>query len=170
MSDKNDPNYALKIHSCKCSVRPVKFVGTNKIALQSTIERHYESFRCPIHHVKMKSELLNSGSSNFEFDNVFFGHVPNRLTLCTVENRSMYGVFKENLFHFKHSGLESLIITIANKTLIRLDFDFANGQYVEACDTLMKSAGQYKDLPSMLVLYNDFGNGNTISVFDLTVR
>ena len=96
MSDKNDAKYALKIHSCKCSVRRVNITDTTKIALQSTIEQHHESFCYPIRHVKMKSELLNSGSSNFEFDNVFFGHVPNRLTLCTVENRSMYGVFKEN--------------------------------------------------------------------------
>ena len=118
----------------------------------------------------MKSELLNSGSSNFEFDNVFFGHVPNRLTLSTVENRSMCGVFKENPFHFKHSGLESLIITIGNETLIRLDFDFVNGQYVEAYDTLMRSTGQYKGSRSMLVDYNNFGNGNTVLVFDLTAR
>ena len=144
----------------------LKFADTAKIALQSTIEQHHESFRYPIHHVKMKSELLNFGSSNFEFDNVFFGHVPSHLTLCTVENRSMYGVFKEIPFHFKHNGLESLIITVGNETLIRLDFHFANGQYVEAYDTLMRSTGQYK---GMLVDY-DFGNGNTILVFDLTAR
>ena len=138
--------------------------------VNSTLEQHHESFRYPIHHVKMKSELLNPGSSNFEFDNVFFGHVPNRLTLCTVENRSMYGVFKKNPFHFKHNGLESLIITVGNETLIRLDFDFVNGQYVEPYDTLMRSAGQYKGSRSVLVDYNDFGNGNTILVFDLTAR
>ena len=27
----------------------------------------------------------------------------------------MFGVFKENPFHFKHNGLESMIITIGNK-------------------------------------------------------
>ena len=134
------------------------------------IEPHHESFRYAICHVKMKSELLNSGSSNFGFDNVFFGHVPNHLTICMVEDRSMYGVFKENPFHFKHSGLESLIITAGNETLIRLNFDFANGQYVEAYNTLMRFTGQYKGTRSMLVNYNNFGNGNTILVFDLTAR
>ena len=92
----------------------------------------------------MKSELLNSGFRNFEFDNVFFGHVPNCLTLCIVENRSMHRAFKENPFHFKHNGLESLIITLGNETLIRLDFDYADGQYVEAYDTLMRSADSIK--------------------------
>ena len=170
LSDKNDTKYALKIHSCKCSVGRVKIADTTKIALQSTLEQHHESFHYTIRHVKMKSELLNSGSSNFEFDNVFFGHVPNRLTLCMVENRSMYGMFKENPFHFKHSGLESLIITVSNETLISLDFDFVNGQYVEAYDTLMRSTGQYKGSRSMLVDYNNFGNGNTILAFNLTAR
>ena len=118
----------------------------------------------------MKSELLNLGSSNFEFDNILFGHVPNRLTLCTVENGSMYGLFKENPFHFKHNGLESLIINVGSETLICLDFDFANGQYVEAYDTLMRSTGQYNGTRLMLVDYNDFGNGNTILVFDMTSR
>ena len=170
MSDKNDAKYGLKIHSCKCSVRRVKIADTTKIALQSTIEQHHESFRCPIRHVKMKSELLNSGYSNFEFDNVFFGHVPNRLTLCTVANKSMHGLFEENQFHFKHKGLKSLIITVGYETLIRLDSDFANGQYVEAYDTPIRSTGQYKCKRWMLVDYNDFGNGNTMLVFDLTAE
>ena len=79
-----------------------------------------------------------------------------------VENRSMYGVFKENPFHFKHNGLESLIITIGNKILICLEFDFVNGQYMEAYDMLMRSTGQYKGSHSMLIDHNAFGNGNTI--------
>ena len=76
-------------------------------------------------------------SSNFEFDNQFFGHIPNRLTMCTVGNRSMYGVFKENPFHFKHNNLETLTVSVESDTLIRLDFDFDNGNYVEAYDTLL---------------------------------
>ena len=120
--------------------------------------------------MKMKSELLTSGSSNFEFDNQFFGHIPNRLTMCTVENRSMYGVFKENPFHFKHNNLESLTVSVDSDTLIRLDFDFDNGNYFEAYDTLMHSMGQYKGGCSMLVDYHDFGNGTMILVFDLTAR
>ena len=118
----------------------------------------------------MKSELLTSGSSSFEFDNQFFGHIPNRLTMCTVENRSMYGVFKENPFHFKHNNLESLTVCVDSDTLIRLDFDLDNGNYVEAYDTLMRSTGQYKGGCSMLVDYQDFGNGTMILVFDLTAR
>ena len=116
----------------------------------------------------MKSELLTSGSSNFEFDNQFFGHIPNRLTMCTVENRSTYGVFKENPFHFKHNNLETLTVSVDSDTLIRLDFDLDNGSYVEI--TLMCSTGQYKGGCSMLVDYHDFGNGTMILVFDLTAR
>ena len=53
-----------------------------------------------------------------------------------------------------------------------MDFDFAhaNGQYTEAYDTLMRSTGQYESSCSMLVDYNNFGNGSTILVFDLTAR
>ena len=70
----------------------------------------------------MKSELLTSGSSNFGFDNQFFGHIPNHLTMCTVENRPMCGVFKENPFRFKHNNLETLTVSVDSDTLIRLDF------------------------------------------------
>ena len=82
----------------------------------------------------------------------------------------MYGVFKENPFHFKHSNLESLTVSVDSDTLICLDFDFDNGNYVEAYDTLMRSTEQYKGGHSMLVDYNDFGNGTMILVFDLTAR
>ena len=92
----------------------------------------------------MRSELLTSGSSIFEFDNQFFGHIHNHLTMCTVENRSMYGVFKENPFYFKHNNPESLTVSVDSDTLIRLNFDFDNGNYIEAYDTLMHSTGQYK--------------------------
>ena len=170
MSDKNDAKYQLKIHSCTLMVRRIKLVEASKLALQSTIESNHQVFRYPLRHVKMKSELLTSGSSNFEFDNQFFGHIPNRLTMCTVENRAMYGVFKENPFHFKHNNLETLTVSVDSDTLIRLDFDFDNGNYVEAYDTLMRSTGQYKGGRSMLVDYHDFGNGTMILVFDLTAR
>ena len=147
-------------------VRRIRLVEATILALQTTIESNHQVFRYPLRHVKMKSELLTSGSSNFEFDSQFFGHIPNHLTMCTVENRSMYGVFKENPFHFKH--LESLTISVDSDTLIGLDFDFDNGNYVEAYDTLMRSTGQYKSGRSMLVDYHDFGNGTMILVFDLT--
>ena len=84
MSDKNDAKYRLKIHSCTLMVRRIKLVEATKLALQTTIESNHQVFRYPLRHVKMKSELLTSGSSNFEFDNQFFGHIPNRLTMCTV--------------------------------------------------------------------------------------
>ena len=170
MSDKNDAKYQLKIHSCTLMVRRIKLVETSKLALQATIETNHQVFRYPLRHVKMKSELLTSGSSNFEFDNQFFGHIPNCLTMCTVENRAMYGVFKENPFHFKHNNLETLTVSVDSDTLSRLDFDFDNGNYVEAYDTLMRSTGQYKGGRSMLVDYHDFGNGMMILVFDLTAR
>ena len=123
MSDKNDAKYRLKIHSCTLMVQRIKLVEASKLALQSTVETNHQVFRYPLRHVKMKSELLTSGSSNFEFDNQFFGHIPNRLTMCTVENRSMYGVFKENPSHFKHNNLESLTVSVDSDTLIRLDFN-----------------------------------------------
>ena len=106
---------------------------------------------------------------NFEFDNQFFGLIPNHLTMCTVENRSMYGVFKENPFHFKHNNLESLTVSVESDALIRLNFDFDDGNYVEAYDTLMRSTGQYKDGRSMLVDHHEFGK-RMILVFDLTAR
>ena len=95
MSDKNDAKYRLKIHSYTLLVRRIKLVEATKLALQSAIETNHQVFRYPHRHFKMKSELLTSGSLNFEFDNQFFGHIPNRLTMCIVENRSMYGVYKE---------------------------------------------------------------------------
>ena len=170
MSDKNDAKNRLKIHSCTLMVRIIKLVEATKLALQSTIASNHQVFRYPLQHVKMKSELLTSGFSNFELDNQCFGHIPNHLTMCTVENHSMYGAFKENQFRFKHNNLESLTVSVDSDTLIRLDFDFDNGNYVDAYDTLMRSTGQYKGGRSMLVDYHDFGNGTMILVFDLTAR
>ena len=152
MFDKNDAKYRLKIHYCTLMVRRIKLVEASKLALQSTIETNHQVFHYPLCHVKMKSELLTSGSSNFEFDNQFFGHIPNHLTMCAVENHSMYGVFKESPFYFKHNNLETLTVSVDSDTLIRLDFDVDNGNYVEASDTLMCSTGQYKVGHSMLVI------------------
>ena len=118
----------------------------------------------------MKFDILTSRSSIFEFDNQFSGHIPNRLTMCTVENHSMYGVFKANPFHFKHNNLETLTVSVDSDTLIRLVFELDNGNYVEVYNTLMRSTGQYKGECSMLVDYHDFGNGTMILVFDLTAR
>ena len=57
----------------------------------------------------------------------------------------------------KHSYTWTLILQMVNICM-------------EAYDTLMRSTGQYKGSCSMLVDNNNFGNGNTILVFDLTAR
>ena len=83
-------------------------------------------------------------------------------------------VFRYPLRHVKMKSelltLETLTVSVDSDTLIRLDFDFDNGNYVEAYHTLMRSTGQYKGGRSMLVDYHDFGNGTMILVFDLTAR
>ena len=100
-------------------VRRIKLAEATRLALQTTIEsNHHQVFCYSPCQVKMKSKLLTSGSLNFEFDNQFFGYIPNRLTMCTIENHSMYGVFKENPFHFKHNNLESLTVSVDSDTLI----------------------------------------------------
>ena len=170
MSDKDDSKFKLKIHSCICQIRRVKPTQATKLALQQTIQQHNDSFRYPLRHLKIKTELLSAGSNHLEFDNLFYGRVPNRLTIGTVENRAIYGRYKQNPFHFKNNHLESLVITVDNETMLRLDFDFTHGHYEEAYDTLMRSTGQYKGHRATLVNYNDFGNGSTILVFDLTSR
>ena len=106
MSEKNDAKYCLKIHSWTLLARRVKCVETTKLALQTTIESNHQVFRYSLYQIKMTSELLTSGSSDVEFDN--------QLTMCTVENRSMYGMFKENPFHFKQKNFESLTFSVDN--------------------------------------------------------
>ena len=114
MSEKNDAKYHLKIHSWTLLVRRIKSVEATKLALQTTIESNHQVFHYPLYHIKMTSELLTSGSSNVEFDNQFIGYIPNQLTMHTVENRSMYGMFEENPFHFKQKKFESLTFSVDN--------------------------------------------------------
>ena len=71
---------------------------------------------------------------------------------------------------FASLWLRAWTVSVDSDTLIRLDFDFDNGNYVEAYDTLMRFTGQYKGRRSMLVDYHDFGNGTMILVFDLIAR
>ena len=114
-----------------------------KLAEATKHELNHQVFHYLLRHVKIKSELLTSGSSNFEFDNQFLEHI-----VQPCENHSMYGVFKENRFYFKHNNLESLTASVDNDTL---DLDFDNGNYVKAYDIVMHSTGQYKDGCSMLL-------------------
>ena len=141
-----------------------------KLALQQAIQQHNDSLCYPLIHIKIKMELMSAGSNHFEFENLFFGRVPNHLTIGTVENRAIYGQYEQNLFHFKHNHLESLVITVDSETMLQLDFDFVHGHYEEAYDTLIQSTGQSKGHRAALVNYRDFGYGSTILVFDLTSK
>ena len=94
---------------------------------------------------------------------------------CNFSTSIFFAIDSPTLIALKHLTAVSSrwprgpLVTVGNETLIHLDFDFANGQYVEAYDTLMRS-GQYRGSRSMLVDYKDFGNGNTIFALDLTAR
>ena len=158
MSDKNDAKYRFKIHCYTLLVRRIKFLEASKLAFQSTIEGNHQVLRYSLCHVKMESKLLTSGSSNFEFYNQFFGHIPNCLTLCTVENRSMYVCLKRIL------SISSTIISNLLQSLLTVMhwFDWILILTQEITSKLTSH--------SMLVDYHDFGNGTMSLVFDLTAR
>ena len=84
-------------------------------------------------------------------DNLFLGHLPNRLVFGLVDNNSFNGVIQKSPFNFKHNHLSSLTlyrdgVQIPSKPLTP---DFTNDRFIRSYVRLFSQTGQ---------LYRDTGN------------
>ena len=110
------------------------------------------------------------GQQSQHIDNVFLGEIPKRIAVCMMDNDSYNGNYKKNPFNFQHYYLTQIGISVNGEEVpfkpLKLNFD--DKLFVTAYNTLSSGAGKLHGNSGSIIKREDYSEGYTIIVADLT--
>lgn len=162
------PAYRLQITDCKLYVRKVRLSPSVYVAHGKALEISNAKF--PIERIVCKTFTVPMGNLDFSQENIFSGQLPTRLVVAMCDNDAFNGSYAKNPFNFKHYTLSQLKLYLDGQpqSIIPLDTDFANGQYLRAYLSLFESTGKLGKDEGIDITRSDYGHGYTIFGWDLT--
>ena len=118
------------------------------------------------------SELLPAQTQIKEIDNVFLGNVTNRMGCFMVANRDQAGTMTKNPFHFRHKNISKIAVSVDGQTVSPgvLSIDISSKDAKDAYFQLMTTSGKLKKVESSIIEPDDFLEGYTLFLYDLTPR
>jgi hypothetical protein len=121
----------------------------------------------PIRRTEIKSFALPKGSLGTSGELIFQGALPEILTVGFVDSTAQSGALDKNPFNFQNFKLSQIAITVDNDAAVyrALNFDFANGQYLQGYNTLFRAVGYQSE--GNFLERTDYILGNTLFVFDV---
>ena len=110
------------------------------------------------------------GQQSQQINNAFLGEISKRITICMMDNDSYNGNYKKNPFNFEHYNLTQIGISVNGEEVpfkpLKLSFD--DKLFVTAYSTLFSGTGKLHGNSGSIITREDYLEGNTIIVPDLT--
>ena len=146
--------------------------STSTILAQQQLLQSRVNARYSVRHVKVMTELLPAQAQIKEIDNVFLGNVPNRMGCFMVANRDQAGRMTKNPFDFRHNNISKIAVSVEGQTLspVVLSIDTTFKDAKDAYFQLMRASGKLKRVESSTMEPDDFLEGYTLFLYDLTPR
>ena len=127
--------------------------------------------RYPIARVAMKYLTIGAQETARQFDSVYSGQLPDRITMCIVRDAAMNGGYQQNPYNFEHLNVNQLVLYVNGEMYPTKPFapNFATGQYIREFNNMFQALGYLYTDKSVPISRSEFANGFTIWAFDLTV-
>ena len=124
----------------------------------------------PMKRVSMKHISIPAGQTHAPLDNIIMGQLPNLIMLAMVSDASMAGGYQQNPFNFQHFGLNHLALYVNGDMVPRrpLQPDFPSGQYLRCYNAMLEALAIQFTNQSIPISRNEYGNGYTFFIFDIT--
>ena len=110
------------------------------------------------------------GQQSQHIENGFLGEIPKHIAICVMDNDSYNGNYKKNPLNFKHYNLTQIGISVNGEEVpfkpLKLNFD--DKLFVTACSTLFSGTGKLHGNSGSIIKREDYSEGYTIIVADLT--
>ena len=164
----NTDTYKISIHSAKLYVRKVTVAPSIMIAHEKALEKGV--IKMPIRRIEIKNFSLSAGLSSSTIANAFIGQLPTRIILGFVSNQAYTGNSKKNPFKFSHYSLNYLTVLNDGVMVPSKPFqpNFDNDLYARCYLNLFTDLNRYHNYQNVPISYNEYNQGYTLYVIDLT--
>ena len=162
------PDYKMVITNARLLVHINQLTPEMVLAHQKMLQK--TNMRLDHTRVVMKQLHIPSGVNSIQFDNVFMGQIPDRITLGLVRDDAVTGSWTLNPYNFEHYDLNFIVITVNGVAVpaIPLEPNFTTGDYKREYTAMLEALGL--DIGSKMINLKatEWAKGYTIFVFKLT--
>ena len=159
----------LVIMDATLHIRRVRINPTIALAHSKTLDQGKNAMY-PIRRGVVTSFLVPSGTLSINRENVITGQLPRRVIVGLVPNSAYNGNCTQNPFYFSHCQLNHLTLSSGgqNHPSSALKPDYNANLYTEAFTMMYSNCGLLNTDRGLDISMDDFKNGSTLYVFDLT--
>ena len=159
----------------KFEIRSARFLVQFKEVSPSMLVAHQKmlqqvNYQIPHTKVLVKTSTIPTGSSSYTIDNLFKGHLPDRITLAMVTDAASTGSYTANPFNFQHFGTNFIVLRVNSEMLPRmaLEPNFVTGDYLREYLTVLAQMGYDVGPDTWSINPTKWATGYTIWVFKVT--
>ncbi|XP_072166027.1 uncharacterized protein F54H12.2-like [Diadema setosum] len=171
MSSNQAAKYKVKIEKAALYVRRVKTNPSVVVAHAKMLEKSNAQY--PINKIDVRSFSIPAGSMSVNKDNLFLGHLPNRIIVGFVDNDAYNGSYAKNPYNFKHFRLNFISVTVDGENIpmrpLRPNFATGSAQnYIHAYNSLFMGTNRLFTDKGINISREEYCEGYTLFAFDLT--
>lgn len=166
--DSND--YRLNIEDIyilvkKIRVNPAVIYGHSKILEQQNALYPFTRTEC-------RSQSIATGSTSFNWENMFQGRKPEKVIIGFVKSKALNGDYKTNPFNFENCGIQHIAVYSDGLPVggnpLKLDFTKSDGTAImRAYTNLLLYAGKWRENEGNALDRKHFIDGSTLFAFQL---
>ncbi|XP_053383451.1 uncharacterized protein F54H12.2-like [Mercenaria mercenaria] len=170
ISDEASPAFKIEIEDIyilakKIRVNPAVIYGHAEILKT-------QNAKYPFNRVECRTQSIPSGSSSFNYENMFPGQRPNKVVVGFVNSKGLSGDYKQNPFNFLNCNIRSICLYCdglpVNGAPLKLDFNSTTGVTdVRAYVNAFTSTGKWREDEGSMLTREGFSSGVTLFVFQL---
>ncbi|XP_030831447.1 uncharacterized protein F54H12.2-like [Strongylocentrotus purpuratus] len=171
LSSNAEGNYKVKILSAALYVRRVKTNPSVMLNHAKMLEKANAKY--PLNKVDVRSFTIPAGNMSFNKDNLFLGHLPNRIVVGFVDNDAYNGTYGKNPYNFKNLLLNYVGVTVDGESIpmkpLRPNFREGPGQdFIHAYNSLFMGSNRLFQDKGIDINREEYARGYTLFAFDLT--
>ena len=126
--------------------------------------------RVPLRRISLKHLTIPAGQTTISHDNILLGEIPERIILGLLSDSDLVCGNQTNPFNFQHFSVNQLAMYVNGELVPNKKYtpNFTTGEYIREFVGLYEGLNKYLKTINFDLSLNEFGNGFTIYVFDLT--
>ena len=161
-------NLKVSISSAKLYIRTKKVSPSLIMAHEQMLQTG--TYKIPFTKVQMKTLTIPQGVTNFQYDNLYLGNLPDRIALALVHDEAVTGSYTRNPFKFDHYGLTHLGLKVGGEQIPKIPYqpDFTTRDYLREYMTVLSALGFDMGPNCWDITPTEWANGYNIYVFKIT--
>jgi hypothetical protein len=165
----NNTDFAINIEDIyilakKIRVNPAVIYGHSQILEKQNALYPYTKVEC-------RSQSIATGSTSFNWENLFQGRRPDKVIIGFVKSKAINGDYATNPFNFENCGIQHIALYCDGLPVggnpLKTNFTRTDGMVMRAYTNLLLSAGKWRYDEGNALDRNHFISGSSLFAFQL---